>query len=124
MKISYSKVSLSLSANPISLIRGTFFAAAKVFTEFFYKISKLSPRLYRRHYTTLPLAERSEYHSWRGVQILSPRLRHQSFQVLYLESYSNEYLTQSINLPYYCISIGSHKILGINPRMTGVGNAY
>ena len=57
MKISYSKVSLSLSANPISLIRGTFFAAAKVFTEFFYKISKLSPRLYRRHYTTSPLAE-------------------------------------------------------------------
>ena len=57
MKISYSKVSLSLSANPISLIRGTFFAAAKVFTEFFAKISKLSPRLSGRHYTTSPLAE-------------------------------------------------------------------
>ena len=47
---------LSLSANPISLIRGTFFAATEVFTEFFYKISKLSPRLSGRHYTTLPIA--------------------------------------------------------------------
>ena len=35
---------LSLSANPISLIKGTFFAATKVFTEFFNKISKLFPR--------------------------------------------------------------------------------
>ena len=56
----FKGLSLSLSANPISLIRGTFFAAAEVFTEFYAKISKLSPHLFRRHYITLPLARNNE----------------------------------------------------------------
>ena len=47
-------LSLSLSANPISLNKGTFSAATKVFTEFFGKINKLFPRLSGGHYTTSP----------------------------------------------------------------------
>ena len=53
MKNKQSK-GLSLSANPISLNKGTFFAATKVFAEFFKKINKLSPRLSRRHCLTYP----------------------------------------------------------------------
>ena len=40
-------LSLSLSANPEHLIKGTFFAATKVFSEFFDKIRKLFPRSLR-----------------------------------------------------------------------------
>ena len=50
----FKVLSLSLSANSISLIKGTFFAAAEVFTEFFDKISKLYHRHSWRHYTIQP----------------------------------------------------------------------
>ena len=87
-------LSLSLSANPISLIRGTFSAAVRVFTEVFAKISKLSARLFRRHYIISPLA------------LSSLRAKRSNLVTLPLAG-------EGLHRPWY------HKILGTRPRMTG-----